>query len=803
MAAVRIRFRAELRSRRRSWLGMVAIAGVAGGLVIALAAASHRTATAYSRFLTATRGADVYVDPGFAFGDESLDLDRIARLEQVAAAEPSAHLAVIARSRSGRSIYPAGVNPVQFTVPTDGRPRNTIDSLKLLEGRAADPRRAADALVDTKAAATLGVRVGDTLTMRVIDHDLMWNHPEKVRLTADPRTARVGPLATVRIVGLVANAKTTLDGGFVYLTSGFYRSYGGPALGSFLLELATRLKHGAADLPSFRASVQRIAGKRTYGFFESGETHPKVQRSIRLQAQALRVLTIVAAVAALLLVGQALLRQALLDARGQPILRALGMTRGQLVALGAARALTMAVPAALLSALLAVAVSWLTPFGWARELEPDPGVAVDGTIVVVGSAAVLAVVLVAGLLGAARIAARPGFAGESAHAATEPGSLASAIARAGLSPAAGAGVRMALSRRGGASAVPVRATLLSAVVAVGVAVTALTFAASLQHLLHTPRLYGQTWDFEAKGFGPPLSPSFVSQLVRDPALRDVSVGLVWPVEIGARNVGVNAMDDVKGSIPPVVLDGRAPRSPDEALLGPKTLDQLHARIGGAVTVHVGARAMRMRVVGTGIIPAGKWNELGEGAVFSYRALQRVEPEAPASGLAVRLAPGADREAALARLRSLTDGPGTAIVPADVADFGGVGEMPAIVALLFAAAAAGALAHALLSSIRQRRRDLAVLKTLGFTRRQVGEAVAWQATTIAAVGLLVGVPLGLGVGRFGWNLFATGLGVVPEAVTPIGLTLLVVPAAILLANLVAVLPGRIAARTRPALVLRAE
>ena len=118
-------------------------------------------------------------------------------------------------------------------------------------------------------------------------------------------------------------------------------------------------------------------------------------------------------------------------------------------------------------------------------------------------------------------------------------------------------------------------------------------------------------------------------------------------------------------------------------------------------------------------------------------------------------------------------------------------------------AAALLAQALLSSIRRRNRDLAILKTLGFERRDVRATVAWQATTVAAIGLLVGLPLGVLLGRFAWNLFATELGVVSEPVAPAVSAFLVIPATLLLANLVALLPGRIAARTRPALVLRAE
>ena len=120
-----------------------------------------------------------------------------------------------------------------------------------------------------------------------------------------------------------------------------------------------------------------------------------------------------------------------------------------------------------------------------------------------------------------------------------------------------------------------------------------------------------------------------------------------------------------------------------------------------------------------------------------------------------------------------------------------------------AAAAAALAHLLLTTVRRRRRDLAILKTLGFTRSQVFGAVAWQATTVAAVGALVGVPLGIAVGRFAWNLIARDLGVAADPVTPVGLSLLAVPVAILLANAIAVLPARRAAAMPPALVLRAE
>ena len=124
-------------------------------------------------------------------------------------------------------------------------------------------------------------------------------------------------------------------------------------------------------------------------------------------------------------------------------------------------------------------------------------------------------------------------------------------------------------------------------------------------------------------------------------------------------------------------------------------------------------------------------------------------------------------------------------------------------MLLGVAAAGTLAHTLVSSVRKRRRDLAILKTLGFVRRQVSATVAWQAATIGILAVGIGVPLGVASGRWGWNVFADQLGVVPEPVTPVVVALLLIPATIAFAVLVAAIPARIAGRLRPAPVLRTE
>jgi predicted lysophospholipase L1 biosynthesis ABC-type transport system permease subunit len=95
------------------------------------------------------------------------------------------------------------------------------------------------------------------------------------------------------------------------------------------------------------------------------------------------------------------------------------------------------------------------------------------------------------------------------------------------------------------------------------------------------------------------------------------------------------------------------------------------------------------------------------------------------------------------------------------------------------------------------------EALGLTRRQVREVIVWQASATLVIACLVGLPPGFAAGRWAWTSFASSLGVVPVTVIP-GILLLAGLAALLTAgNLLAAVPASMAARTRPAAILRAE
>ena len=142
-------------------------------------------------------------------------------------------------------------------------------------------------------------------------------------------------------------------------------------------------------------------------------------------------------------------------------------------------------------------------------------------------------------------------------------------------------------------------------------------------------------------------------------------------------------------------------------------------------------------------------------------------------------------------------------PSDIQNYTGVRDTPLVLGAVLALLAVGTLAHVLLTGVRRRRRDLAVLRTLGLLRSQLLRVVSWQASALAVTALLVGLPLGLLAGRWAWQLFADSAGVGNDASVPVPLLLLTIPVTVILANLIAAGPGWSATRIRPALILRAE
>jgi len=295
------------------------------------------------------------------------------------------------------------------------------------------------------------------------------------------------------------------------------------------------------------------------------------------------------------------------------------------------------------------------------------------------------------------------------------------------------------------------------------------------------------------------------------------------------------------SVAPPVLSGHAVDGNNQIVLGPTTLSLLHKRVGDTVTGSFGTPntaplylpPFKMVIAGTATLPAigGASNfadhpSMGTGAVLSedvspaLEAPQSSDPNENGPGLVfVRLRDGVSAAAGWTNLQHIatvadkvfasdlnTTGDNVGVLgvqhPAEIVNYQSTGATPVVLAAGLALGAIVALALTLIASVRRRRRDLAMLKTLGFTTRQLAATVAWQASVIAVIAAAIGVPVGIAAGRQLWTLFAENINAVPEPTVPASLILVAV-GVLILANLVAAIPARLAARTPAALVLRTE
>jgi len=142
-------------------------------------------------------------------------------------------------------------------------------------------------------------------------------------------------------------------------------------------------------------------------------------------------------------------------------------------------------------------------------------------------------------------------------------------------------------------------------------------------------------------------------------------------------------------------------------------------------------------------------------------------------------------------------------PAEIVNYDDMGSAPAVLAATLLGAMLLSLTLALLAAVRGRRRELAVFKALGFTRRQLVATVMWQAAVIVAFGSLIGVPLGIVFGRALWTLFAEQLYAVVQPSVPLVAIAAVTLGAMIVSILIAAIPGRAAARTPTSVLLRSE
>jgi len=143
------------------------------------------------------------------------------------------------------------------------------------------------------------------------------------------------------------------------------------------------------------------------------------------------------------------------------------------------------------------------------------------------------------------------------------------------------------------------------------------------------------------------------------------------------------------------------------------------------------------------------------------------------------------------------------IPLELVNLGNVELLPNLLGISLATLAIAALTYVLVVTGRSRRRDFAVLRAIGLDSTGTRLVVYSQAVIIAAVGLVVGLPLGVVVARWVWAGVADRVPLVYVAPFWLTVVLLAIPAFLLVTIVVALWPARSVVRSRPAVVLRTE
>lgn len=756
----------DLRHRWRAVVVMTVLAGLAGGFVLTAFLGSRRAASAWQRFRAETLATDAFV---------SIPSRPEPELAEELAAMPGV---IDAASFVYAAVTLPGVMEGGAFAAADDRLLRTVHRGRVIEGRRPDPSRADEIVVNPVMADAARVRSG-----------------QQVRLVGVGESEFSKDVTVVGVV--VSDNDLAVNTGFpsVLLTPAFYKDHIHDVDFGRVNQFV-RLEQSQGAFASFRDRlIERYGAEGGVLVGDSNDEATGIRNALRLQATAMALLGAVAAAALVLAVGQALARHVGTESTDGRTLHALGMTSGERTWGSMGAVLIVAFAGSLLAFGTAIAASPLVPTGLARQVESNKGFKVD--LIAMGGGALALAVVVAGVgYGVARRVAR---------LRTEPTPRPAPWLVAPLSPAATVGLATAMGRGSNRTRGPTRSAIAAACFGMLGVVAAATFGASLDQLLDTPRLYG--WNFDALvgvgGDDPVRIDDAIAGLLSDPNVDRLATPELNFLTIGDRTVEALVLHQLRGSsIHPTMAAGRPPRGTGEIMLGATTMEALGVQLGDRVEA-VGKEApVPMIVVGQGIFPVLAEGGTSDAAAIPAEAASELRLEESRGRLImVGLRPGQDAVRVVGRH---TDLPVLLpMPPAQIQNLRLVSSAPWLLAVFLAALGTAAVGHALVMSVRAGRRDLAVLKALGFVRRQVHATVRWQASVMVAVGLIPGVPLGLAVGRWIWRLVVRSTGALVEPVMALSVLTAAVVTAFLLANLIAAIPARTAGRTLSADILRTE
>ncbi len=759
---------------RRGWSSTVVVAllvAIVSGAVLTLVAGARRT----------SRAPDAYT--AFVGGDADASIQQpggpprtaeVAKLPGVASVQALTFLFAGLTTSDGKDASDA----IAFA-------GNVPYSARVVAGRAADPANRHEFVADASFVAGAHARVGDRF------HVVTWSAAQ-VEKGEGFNAAPAGPAFESTLVGVIHSPDQLQDPYAVVVLS--------PALldqpvGLGETLMAVRLQPGVT-LATFRSRLDARPGGAALSLDPGRAVSNEIRNAVSAQAIATWLMALVLGVAALVALGQLLTRHVRLSEAERGPLVAIGFTRRQLVAESLTRAAAPVLAGIVLGAGAAVATSGVFPAGFVRILEPHPGIHVDAVTLGVASLALIGALL-------AWVAIALVVAARARRVRSSPSATSEAIARRAPGAAAATGARFALTSADGSNRSPRGTVAALALITAGL-VAATAFAVSLDRLVSDRGRIGSNYSFAVGDNSDLTAPDLHAALDADRDIAGMMILTATTVRVGRTTIGLVGVEHARGDLAPRLLSGREPAGPDEIALGRLAARGLHVRVGDEVELAGAEGKDTYRVVGIVVVPTiGAVDGVGQGGVVTATGLSRLDPEPGTTMAAIQLRAGAGA-AARARIGQRAGfEPGLEDEPAAIINVARVRRIPGIVAALLGALALLTTAHTLLTSIQNRRRDVAILRAMGADRRWVGRVVHWQATLLVTIAIVIGVPLGLVAGSVAFRAFVDRIGAVPDPAIPIVLVLLVVAGLIAVANVVAVVPARRARGAAPATVLAAE
>lgn len=753
--------RPELRGRRlRAMLVLLVVVVLASSAIVAGLSTQEQAGSRWDAAFAASNGAHVTIT-----SDNPVALRRVAADARVAARSTAYDVAFGVEVHRGARLVG---ETVVLGMGAEDRP--AIARPLLREGRWVRPGAAREAVVDRAFALDEGIAVGDRLTLR-----------------------QGGRTLAVTVVGQAVNLRDTFypDGdATVWLDpAGFEALAPGAATRTVFLRL---VDPGAAE--AFVSDVSGVVGTSDWL-----DTRTDVLRAGSIFGTFLRVLGIFVMVAAAIVVAGSVATRVLARRRDIGLLKAVGVTPAQVTGAVVLAHVLVAAAGVLLGWLLGGLLAGQLQLGVAEVLGSagpvfDPG-ALLVTLLVVEALVVAATVLPARRAGRVptTVALAP-VPPSRAHRSR----LAAAGERLGLGPVPVAGLRDAFAQ-------PARATMTAlalGVAVVGVVVTA-GFSSTIDSVLGDPAVTGEPEEvrvFPEQGTPPPV---VRRALDAEPGVASWFTETGTNATMGRQQFLANAVGGDVAHAGFVVRQGRMIEHRGETVVGYGFLRRFGVEVGDRITIHLEGHPVTLRIVGW----YSEAEEAGEMLMFPFADLAALAPGTRPDSYRLDLAPGVGRTAVAASL-ARTLGPRARVeaVPrgnADVVD-------PFLLAVdlisgLVIVVALANLASTLALVVRQRARDLAVLRAVGFTPRQAVAVVATGGVVLALLAVAVGLPVGWVLSGAANDAVGAQIGMGPGIAQPPSWTVvvLVAPLAVAVTAGLAVLAARRAATAEVAELVRYE